>query len=167
MRNQNYWESRLGMEKHPEGGYYKAVYSSPIEVSSGNIKCSFQGSRPLSTSIYFMITGDSFSGFHSLKSDEIWYYHDGKSLEITIINEDGIVVVKKLGLDIDKGELPQVIVPAGSIFSAHIPEATGFSLVGCMVSFGFNFNDFKLYSKDELLKKFPNHRSLIEKLTTE
>lgn len=157
--NKDYWIKKLDMEEHIEGGYVKAVYES-------NYKINVPEERSICTSIYFLITDKSFSHFHSLKSDEIWYFHAGKALSLTIITPNGELQEWKLGLDLDNGERPHVLVPAGSIFAAHIPESKGYTLVSCMVSYGFDYQDFKLYKKGELIELFPKYRDIIEKLAT-
>lgn len=148
---------KLGLTSHIEGGWLKEVYQSNYIVK--------EFGRSLYSSAYFLLEDDTFSAFHSLKSDEIWYYHAGEPTYINIIHPNGELEVKKLGLNIDNGEAPQVIVPANTIFSAYIPGGEGFSLVSNMVSYGFDFKDFKLHSRDELIKLYPIHRELITRFT--
>lgn len=155
--NAEYFINKLGLTSHQEGGYLKEVYQSDYVIK--------EFGRSMYTSAYFLLVDNNYSAFHSLKSDEIWYYHAGESIEINIIYKDGTLKVKKLGLDIDKGEEPQVIVPGNTIFSANIPGGKGYSLVSNMVSYGFDFKDFKLYTDDELIKLYPKHKELIERFT--
>lgn len=94
----------------------------------------------------------------------MWYYHAGSALTIYMISPSGELITKNLGLDIEKGEAPQILVPKGHIFgSAMINE--GFSLVGCMVAPAFTFDDFKLFSQKDLLKEYPEHKDIILKLS--
>lgn len=157
--------SKLSMQKHPEGGYYAQTYRSPININGKYLDIDKGEYRPLSTSIYFMLSDNDVSHFHRLKSDEIWYYHGGKPLVVAIIDDMGKLSEHELGLDIDSGQVPQLIVPAGTIFGSYIKQGEGTSLVGCMVSYGFNFDDFELFSKEYLLSKYPKHSNIIEKLT--
>lgn len=165
MRDKNYWIKALKMEKHPEGGYSSQTYRSPQKITDEHIHSTFEGTRPLSTSIYFLIHDDNVSNFHRLKSDEIWYYHVGQPLTIAVIDKNGVLFEYKLGLNIQEGERPQVLVSAGSIFGSYIKENKGYSLVGCMVSFGFDFKDFELFKRADLLKKYPSYEDMIVKLT--
>jgi uncharacterized protein len=105
------------------------------------------------------------SRFHRLKSDEIWYFHAGSSLMLYIIDAGGELKQFALGLNAAQGELPQIIVPRGSIFGAIVSQADSFTLMGCMVSPGFDFNDFELFSRDALLKEYPQHAEIIGRLT--
>ena len=157
--------NKLSMIQHPEGGYYSQTYRSPKNINGSILGINKSEYRPLSTSIYFMLSDNEVSHFHKLESDEIWYYHGGETLIVAVIDKDGKLVKHKLGLNISNGETPQLTVPAGSIFGSYIECGTGTSLVGCMVSFGFDFEDFKLYSRDELLSIYPNYSEIITKLT--
>ncbi|MCM3757113.1 cupin domain-containing protein [Sporosarcina aquimarina] len=154
-----YWTKKLKLETHPEGGSFAGSYAaeSTIETSTGT--------RPLYTSIYFMLADGEISHFHQLQSDELWYYHDGNALSVHMISTDGEYSSVKLGLDIDKGELPQILVPAGTIFGSSMIESGDYALVGCMVSPGFDFEDFKLFSEEELVEQFPQHTAIIKKMT--
>ncbi|MFR6054519.1 MAG: cupin domain-containing protein [Waltera sp.] len=106
------------------------------------------------------------SHFHRLKSDEVWYYHDGNALTIYMIDEAGKLTAAKLGLDLEKGEVPQVLVPKGMIFGSAMEEE-GFSLVGCMVSPCFKYEEFELFERKKLLEKYPEHSDVILRLTRE
>lgn len=163
MDKKTTWINNLNMQAHPEGGYYSVEYVSPHRITDEALDVSFEGTRALSSSIYFLIDQGNVSNFHRLKSDEIWYYHDGQPLTIAVIDKDGQYKSYQLGLDYTKGQRPQVLVPAGSIFGSY-PEK-GYSLVSCMVSYAFEFEDFELFTRQELVKLYPNHHEIIKKLT--
>jgi uncharacterized protein len=156
--------STLNMNAHPEGGYYAPSFRSDEGIESGAIRERFYGDRELWTSIYFLLKEDEVSHFHELKSDELWYFHGGSSLTIYMLNQSGELKMETLGLDFEKGERPQVLVPRGTIFGSAM-NGQGFSLVGCMVSPGFDFADFKLFKREELLTRFEEHKTIIQKLT--
>lgn len=104
------------------------------------------------------------SRFHRIKSDEIWYYHSGTPLVIHIITKEGELKKVRLGLDAEREEQPQVLVPKGCIFGA-LMDGPGYSLVGCMVSPGFDYEDFELLSREDLIKEYPQHEFIIKRLT--
>jgi len=158
------WISKLGLIPHPEGGYYKETFQSEERTSDKELQVTFEGQRKLYTSIYFLLTSNDISHFHRLKSDELWYYHGGSPLTIHIIHENGEYEEIKLGLNLEKGEVPQALVPKHSIFGSSVMGEDVCSLVGCMVSPGFEFQDFELFTQDELLLKYPQHRDIILKL---
>ncbi|MDW0111281.1 cupin domain-containing protein [Sporosarcina aquimarina] len=158
-RNAEYWRKQLNLIAHPEGGSYVSSLTASASIPTKN------GERPLFTSIYFMLAEGEVSHFHQLQSDEIWYYHDGAPLVVHMISKDGEYSTVKLGVDMESGQQPQLVVPAGTIFGSSMAGEGGYSLVGCMVSPGFDFKDFKLFSEEELLNQFPEHAMIIEKMT--
>jgi uncharacterized protein len=159
--NADYWISQLGLSPHPEGGYYRSTFASNDDTVNEN------GNRKLYTSIYFLLQSNEVSHFHRLKSDELWYFHGGSSLSVHIINDQGEYFEKKLGLDLENNEEPQVLVPKNSIFGSSVSGENTFSLVGCMVSPGFDFQDFELLLKDDLLQKYPQYADIIHQLAYE
>ncbi|WKA49559.1 cupin domain-containing protein [Planococcus liqunii] len=158
--NADYWIEQLGMEPHPEGGFYKRTFESNEMI----VTESHSEQRRLYTSIYFLLRSEDISHFHRLKSDELWYFHGGSALSVHIIDESGRYRVEKLGLDIANGEKPQVLVAKGSIFGSTIEREDAYSLVGCMVAPGFDFADFELFTQNDLLAQFPAHEGIIRKL---
>jgi len=119
--------------------------------------------RSLSTGIYFLITAGNFSAFHRIKSDEMWHFYAGSPLTVHVIEEDGKYYQLNVGLELEQGQVPQAIVPAGAWFAS---ESSGeYSLVGCTVAPGFDFTDFELAERQSLCTLFPAHESLINNLT--
>jgi predicted cupin superfamily sugar epimerase len=100
------------------------------------------------------------SHFHRLTSDEIWYYHAGGPTDVYIIDQNGQLHHQILGADLEKGEQFQVILQAGVWFAASPIDE--FSLFGCMVAPGFDFQDFEIANKQDLISQFPEHKLIIE-----
>jgi predicted cupin superfamily sugar epimerase len=166
MYTAGYFIDKLKMTPHPEGGYYKESYVGQDEISSKELSVDFQDLRKLWTSIYFLLEDGDVSHFHRLKSDEMWYYQAGAPLTIYMITPQGDLITQKLGLNIEEGERPQFLVPKGYIFGSSMNQ-TGYALVGCMVAPGFDFRDFELFKRNDLLKAYPQHQNEILKLTYE
>ncbi len=164
MNPENYIKS-LGLEKHPEGGWFKEVYRSNEEIAAEHLPERFSGGRHHSTSIYFLLSSDTFSAFHRIKSDELWHFYDGSTVTIYMIDRDGIYSDITLGRNIENGEVLQCVIPHGVWFGAKVSEPDSFSLVGCTVAPGFHFDDFELGERDELLKMFSQHKKIINELT--
>lgn len=160
MRGAVYWIDRLGLQPHPEGGYYREVYRSG-EVT---IHPEHSEERNLATSIYFLLEGENISHFHELSSDELWYYHDGKGANIHVF-DNGQYQSYELSKE-PEGQL-QVLLPAHSEFAAEVIGQDGYVLIGCVVTPGFDFEDFRLLKKAEMLKKYPGYTELIEKFCIE
>lgn len=165
MHSADYFIKNLKMTAHPEGGFYKEIYASEEKITSQELKVDFDGSRILWTSIYFLLRDGEVSNFHRLKSDEMWYYHSGSPLTIYMISPNGRLITEQLGLDVAHGEKPQVLVPKDYIFGSAMNHE-GYALVGCMVSPGFEFRDFELFKRTDLLDKYPQYEEIIKKLTT-
>lgn len=164
MYTADYFIKTLNMVPHPEGGFYKEVYASEENITSKELKVDFEGPRKLWTSIYFLLRDGEVSNFHRLKSDEMWYYHSGSPLTVYMISPEGELFTEQLGLNIENGEKPQVLVPKGYIFGSAMNNE-GYALVGCMVSPGFEFTDFELIKRNDLTEKYPHYELLIHKLT--
>ena len=138
-----YWIDKLQMIKHPEGGYFKETYRSNEVLETRELPKRYESERCFGTSIYFLLTIESVSNFHRLKSDELWHFHQGGVARIHFISPEGEYYHKDIGADFEKGETLQVIIPKNSWFAAEV--ITGdFILVGCTVAPGFEFQDFEL-----------------------
>ncbi|MBS5886312.1 cupin domain-containing protein [Clostridium sp.] len=157
MKNAEYYIKNLEMLPHVEGGYFKESFLSEEKVREN---------KNLWSSIYFLLRTGEVSNFHRLKSDELWYYHDGEALTIYMISPEGELITKQLGINIENGEVPQALVPKGYIFGSAMNNE-GFSLVGCMVAPAFEYEDFELFEREYLLNLYPDHKDIIIKLTRE
>ena len=149
----------LDLKPHPEGGFYKETYRAPLEMELEN-----QRKRNSSTAIYYLLMDDIKSHFHKVLSDEIWLYHQGETVVIYELNESGSMIIHHLGIDIQNGENPQIMIPKNHWFAAKIKNNVGFCLVSCMVAPGFEFEDFVLANKQDLLIQYPQHLDVIEQM---
>jgi len=126
----------LGMQPHPEGGWYVATFRD----ENG-------GARGHSTAIYFLLEDGQRSHWHRVAdAAEVWHFHMGAPLELSIWTEGSELRTVRLGTDLAAGERPQGIVPAGSWQAARSTGA--FTLVGCTVAPGFEFSVFELAPPD-------------------
>ncbi len=151
--------SALSMQPHPEGGYYSEVYRSPVEIPGKE--------RQLMTSIYFLLTSDNVSNFHRIKSDELWFHHAGSPITVHILNQDKGHIKINVGSDVLNGEHPQALVNGGEIFGSSVDIENSYALVSCVVAPGFDFQDFELFNRAELIEQFPNHEEIITRLTAQ
>ncbi|HMP89537.1 MAG TPA: cupin domain-containing protein [Kiritimatiellia bacterium] len=156
----------LGLTAHPEGGYFKETYRASIKIPANALPAGYQGDRDSGTSIYFLITSESFSAFHRTRSAEMWNFHHGNPIRLFMIHADGRREEVVVGMDLHAGQQPQFLVPAETWFAATV-EGEGFSLAGCSVSPGFDFKDFELADRKTLTAQFPAHEELIHALTRE
>lgn len=157
--------SRLGLVPHPEGGYFRETYRSNGVISSGDGSNQFPDSRAYCTAIYYLLSGEDFSALHRIRSDEIWHFYQGCPLLVYAINPEGTLLQHQLGTDIANGQSPQIVVKAECWFGAHLYDTSSHALVGCTVAPGFDFRDFELGQRKELIAAFPQYKNMIEKLT--
>ena len=152
----------LHLLSHPEGGFYRESYRSQETCSTQ------RGARSVSTGIYFLLGAEDRSRFHVIQSDEMWHHYEGATLEIHEITLEGIYKITLLGKNLSQGQVPQYTVPKGHIFGSRISPLTAsnssteaYTLVGCTVAPGFDFEDFHLFSNQALIDQFPHLRSSI------
>ena len=153
----------LGLEPHPEGGFFRETWRSPLAVGG----LPHGAPRSASTAIYFLLPSGSFSALHRVASDEVWHHYAGDALELTTIDDAGTVSTLTLGDELARGQRPQAVVPA-HVFQAARPRpggAHGYVLCGCTVAPGFEFSDFELPSRAALRTRFPALGELVDALT--
>ncbi|MGK2864942.1 MAG: cupin domain-containing protein [Chitinophagaceae bacterium] len=156
--------TQFQLQSHPEGGYYAQTYCSAEKIAADALPARFAGTRYFSTAIYFLLEGKQFSAFHRIKSDELWHFYSGWPLHIYVLHTNGGGEVLKLGNDTANGYSFQQLVKAGSWFASKPVNDNSFSFVGCTVSPGFDFEDFELADKKEMLRKYPGYSDWINQL---
>ena len=127
------------LEQHPEGGWFAECYTSPDEKDG----------RALAGSIYFLLQSGEISQLHQIDCEEVWYFHEGCGLKITVYM-DGVKHEYKLGTYTEKGERVMVVVPKGAIFGAENLEEEGFTFVSCMTTPKFTYAGFRLVDEEEI-----------------
>ena len=150
----------LGLVPHPERGYYVETFRADPRVRVADR----EADRSASTAIYFLVTADApVTYLHRLASDEVFHLYEGGPLEILRLFADGTWDVARLGLDLETGERPQVVVPAGTWFGTELPADASHCLVGCTVAPGFEFADFELAEGPELEAAYPDAAARIKR----
>ena len=156
---------KLNLQPHPEGGFFSETYRSEESIPQEVLNNQFSGSRNHATAIYFLLTSDTFSAFHRINQDEIWHFHKGSPILLHMISEKGDYTNVVIGTHIEQDEHPQFVVPARFWFAAEVINQNDYSLVGCTVSPGFDFKDFELPKRKDLITLYPNQKEIITKLT--
>ena len=129
----------LELEPHPEGGWYRQTWASPVTVTLPDGRV-----RPTATLIYFLLPAGESSAWHRVASDELWMAHTG-AVRMEYGGQGphpGPGIRPVVGSDIRAGQLPQALVPAG-VWQRTLPGPSD-ALVSCLVSPGFDFDDFEL-----------------------
>ena len=163
-KDAGFWIKHLELTTHIEGGWYREVYRSPILLPHQQLQPSFPGDRNLSTHIFFLLRANAYSAFHRIRSDELWHFYTGDPIVVYELTGDGQLERHVLGPDIEKGQSLFWVVKAGRWFGSELLPGGSFGLVGCTVAPGFDFADFELADKNELLKMYPEHIELINRL---
>jgi predicted cupin superfamily sugar epimerase len=159
-----YWIRTLGLTSHTEGGSYREVYRSSFAIPLSLLPEGFNGDRPLSTSIFYLLELGQYSAFHRLASDELWHFYQGDPLTIYECRQGQGLIRHLLGPDPENGEQFQVCIPAGHWFAARL-EGGNYVLAGCTVAPGFDPLELEMASRAELTEAFPEFHSLIASLT--
>ena len=157
--------SSLQLLPHPEGGWYRETYRADEAIPADSLPARFTGERSFATSIYFLLTSDTFSALHRIKSDEQWHFYSGTALTIHVIHPDGNYEQIRLGSNLEEGETFQAVVPHGCWFGATVDALDSYALVGCSVAPGFDFADFEMGTREDLINLFPQHEEIITRLT--
>lgn len=156
----------LGLAPHPEGGFYCRTYESIESTTPSTVSQSDRPSRPTVTSIYYLLQQDHYSRLHRIQSEELWFYHTGSTdLQVCGIDEQGSAFDLKIG---PHSGAWQTRVAPKAWFGARLvdPGQAQFALVSCVVTPGFVFSEFELADRHDLVEQYPEHRALIESMTS-
>jgi predicted cupin superfamily sugar epimerase len=149
--------TRYGLQSHPEGGWYREVYRSAMPVGQPP---GYAGERSALTAIYFLLEQDDFSAFHRVRGEEAWIHLAGAPLELVLLdNGPARLLLTSPG----GGGAPLLVVPPGVLQAAR--SLGDFTLVSCLVAPGFEFADFSLPGRQELLLSYAGYESLIREFT--
>lgn len=131
--------AELGMAPHPEGGWFAETFRDTGHPVHGD--------RGASTAIYFLLEAGDVSHWHRVRdAAEVWHFYAGAPLELTLSPDGHETAVRSLGTDIEKGQRPQIVVPADCWQMAISLGA--WTLAGCTVAPGFSFETFELAPGD-------------------
>ncbi|ALG66915.1 cupin domain-containing protein [Beggiatoa leptomitoformis] len=165
MQDAHYWIRTLNLQAHPEGGYYRRTYCATESLAAQALPSRFGANRFISSAIYYLLCGEQFSALHQIKSDELWHFYAGSSINLYIIDIQGILQTIILGSNPTVGEVFQAVVPAGCWFGARLVQTNSYALLGCTVAPAFDFSDFTLARRDDLLTQYPQYTNIIQALT--
>lgn len=150
----------LRLAPHPiEGGWYRRTYTSEVSVAL------LRGVRPYGTAIYYLLEEGAFSEMHVLSSDEIFHFYYGDPVEMLQLLPDGGSTIYTLGPDLQAGHHVQLVVPAGVWQGTRLIEGGKVALLGCTVTPGFDFADYRNAPAAELISRWPHETDRIRKLT--
>ncbi|GAC66389.1 cupin domain-containing protein [Gordonia soli] len=144
------WAGPLGLEPHPEGGWFAETWRSEITIPQSALPHGYPGHRSAGTSIYFLLMPGEESAWHTVRSTELWLHHRGSPIALELGGAGGRPRLERtviVGPDIAGGQVPQALVPPGHWQRARpVDDVAG--LVSCIVVPGFDFADFALDVSD-------------------
>jgi len=150
----------LQLDPHPkEGGFFRQTYVSSLRLSAP------QGERSAGTSIYYLLEPGTFSEMHVLPSDEVFHFYLGDAVEMLQLLPSGESRVVRMGQDLSAGEQVQALVPGGVWQGTRLVGDGKFALLGCTVTPGFDYADYRSGSYSELAAKWPEQAQRIRALT--
>jgi len=153
----------LGLRPHPrEGGWFVRTYEASETVE---VNARYEGPRRTSTAIYYLLEPGTFSEMHVLESDEIFHHYAGGAVEMLQLFADGTSARVVIGKDLAAGERPQVVVRRGVWQGSRLVTQEGWALLGCTVSPGFEFADYRSALRAELVARWPSEAEMITALT--
>ena len=150
----------LKLQPHPvEGGWFRRTYTA-----AGSVELA-RGTRAMGTAIYYLLEPGTFSEMHVLNSDEIFHFYLGDPVEMLQLHPDGRTATFTLGPDLAAPQHVQLVVPAGVWQGTRLIGDGKVALLGCTVTPGFDFADYRGASFTELAKKWPGEAARIKALT--
>lgn len=147
------WARTLDLQPHPEGGWYRRTYRSSLELPMEVLPSGYSGARAAATAILFLLLPGEESAWHRVRSDKLWMHQRGGRLALALGGAAPEPVAREVvivGSDPEAGECLQALVPGGVWQSAR-PLDDEPVLVGCVVTPGFDFEDFTLWSTPDTL----------------
>jgi len=156
---------RFHLDPHPEGGYFREVYRSDVILTHPAIFDATGNTRCGSSLIYFLLGAEDFSAFHRVRwTDEIWHLYTGGPIELHLLNEASGHSKRVLSSNLETGE-PTTVVPAGCWQAARLAPNCEWAFGGCTVAPGFEFADFEMPPRQELIERYPAHADIVTALT--
>lgn len=148
-----------------EGGYFRETYRAPLILPVDALPAGYVGERSASTCIYYLLTPETFSAIHRVRSDEIFHFYAGDPVEMLQLWPTGEAKAITIHNDLAAGHEPQVIVPAGVWQGCRLVPGGEWALMGCTVAPGFDYADFELAQRNDMLALSADHAALITSLT--
>ena len=148
-----------------EGGHFRETYRAPLLVPRDALPSDYNGNRNASTAIYYLLTPDTFSAIHRVKSDEVFHFYAGDPVEMLQLLPDGTGRTVIIHNDLAAGHEPQLVVGAGVWQGCRLAPGGTWALMGCTVAPGFDYADFELGNRAQLIAEYPLFAEMITSLT--
>jgi predicted cupin superfamily sugar epimerase/mannose-6-phosphate isomerase-like protein (cupin superfamily) len=161
-----------------EGAWFSLTYTSDVQVEGAALPPRYDGrAHAAGSAILVVETPRDFSAMHRLRTDEVWHFYGGSPLDMLLLYPDGSGRIVTLGADVSAGQVPQLTVPHG-VWQGSAPvqpaaaaptgatsARTVYSFVGTQLSPAFDYGDFEMGYRDELVRLCPAYAARIARLT--
>jgi predicted cupin superfamily sugar epimerase len=148
-----------------EGGFFRETYRSRWKVLPDSLPAGVKGTRSIGTSIYYLITRDSFSTLHRLPGTEIFHFYLGDPVVMLQLHPNGESQIVTLGHNLYVGQQLQVVVRGGVWQGCRLLKDGEWALMGTTMSPGFDYSDYETALRDDLIAQFPAAEELIRQYT--
>ena len=150
---------RASTHRHRMCGCLNETYRSQQRVPSAEV---LQGSRPLGSVLYFLVTPEAHIVMHRIKSDQMYHHYLGDPLEVLLLYTDGNAARITVGTDLRGGMRPQVTIPAGTFHTSRLAAGGRYALLGTSEWGGVEPGDVEIGNVEELMKRYPSVRDVIQ-----
>jgi predicted cupin superfamily sugar epimerase len=150
-----------------EGGFLRETYRSRWHVAEEYLPEGMRGSRSIGTAIYFMLTPETFSALHRMPGTEIFHFYLGDPVVMLQLARDGASQTITIGPDLAAGHRPQVVVRGHVWQGSKLVPGGKFALMGTTMAPGFDYKDFELGKRNELMAEYPGVAEMIRQYTRE
>jgi len=155
---------KLGLKPHKEGGWFAESWRASERLAVNALPPRYFGARSLSTAIYYLMTPESFSRLHRLRSDEIFHFYLGDPVEFLLIGAEGKGTTIIAGPDVMADQVLQLVVRRGTWQGARLVKGGKFALLGTTIAPGFEYDDFEEGDIAVLARQYPAFKAMIEEL---
>src|SRR5581483_357668 len=146
----------LKLQPHPkEGGSFRETFRAEELLPAAALPQRYAAPRAISTAIYYLLTPDTMSALHRLKSDEVFHFYAGAPVRMLQLFPDGRGETILLGPHVLAGQKPQVLAPRGVWQGSLLEPGGDFALLGCTVAPGFDYADYETGARADLSRQYP------------
>lgn len=148
----------LGLKRHPTCGFVAETFRSGHVIPKASLPAEYEGSRPMGSVLYFMVTSDVSIALHRIRCDQMYHHYLGSPLEVLLLYQDGTGEKLIVGSDLEAGMRPQLFIPGGTFHISRLLPGEDFALLGTTEWPGVEPPDVELGDPQSLKHQYPEHK---------
>lgn len=156
----------LGLTPHPTCGFVKESYRSKTTIPAAVLPEGYEGTRPLGSVLYFLVTPDAPIALHRIRSDQMYHHYRGDPLEVLLLYPQGSGELATVGSDLAAGMRPQLLIPGGTFHVSRLRPGGSYALLGTTEWPGVEPPDVERGDRDHLIAAYPDLREQILDFTS-